>query len=462
MSALDTDVRHGTRELVSGWGRGSSSAAHVVPVRSQEELDRLVANARISATPILARGLGRSYGDAAQCAGGIVLDCTTLDRVVAADFDSGVVKVEAGLSIDRLLRHVARGWFVPVTPGTSQVTVGGAIAADVHGKNHHRDGAFGNYVENLTLVSARGRFELSPTRHPELFWATVGSMGLTGAIAEATIRLRPIETTFMLVDTDRSVDLEDCMAQLAAHDDRYRYSVAWVDCVARGRKLGRSVLSRGDHANLVDLPPSHLPRALEYEPRTLLGVPLTPPANLVRPAAISAWNELWYRKAPMHRAGELQSISSFFYPLDAVARWNRLYGPRGFTQYQFVVPFGAEPTIRKVIELLQARRVAPSLAVLKRFGDGDPAPLSFPIEGWTLALDLPLGGPGVATALDELDELVVSANGRVYLAKDGRLGGDRLRAMYPRLGEWLVARRRLDPAEMFVSDLWRRIGANAR
>jgi len=451
-----------TRELVTGWGRASSSAAHVVPVRSGDELDRLVAGARSSAMPILARGLGRSYGDAAQCAGGIVLDVTSLDRVVDADFDSGVLTVEAGLSIDALLRRVAPlGWFVPVTPGTAQVTVGGAIAADVHGKNHHRDGAFGRYVDSLTLVGAQGRVELSPTRQPDLFWATVGGMGLTGVIARATLRLRPIETSFMLVDTDRSVDLEDCMAQLAAHDDRYRYSVAWVDCVAQGRHLGRSVLSRGDHASLVDLPTALLSRELSYAPRTRLDVPFTPPASLVRHATIAAWNELWYRKAPAHRSGELQSMSSFFYPLDAVARWNRLYGPRGFTQYQFVVPFGEEATIRRVIELLQARHLAPSLAVLKRFGEGDAAPLSFPMQGWTLALDLPLGGSGVAAALDALDELVVSAHGRVYLAKDGRLEGDRLRAMYPRLGEWLEVRRRMDPDEMFVSDLWRRMGANA-
>ena len=446
-------------ELVGGWGRGSASSSQIAHVRTQVDLERIVIGARGSSTPILARGLGRSYGDAAQCAGGILLDCTALDQIIETDFDSGKIRVESGISLDALLRlAVPRGWFVSVTPGTRQVTVGGAIAADVHGKNHHREGAFSAHVESVALVTPRGRIDVDPETQGEIYWATVGGMGLTGVIAQADLRLRPIETAFMVVDTDRAADLGACMTQLTAGDDYYHYSVAWVDCLARGRHLGRSVIARGEHARLVDLSPRQKAGALDYRPQSHAKVPIAPTFNAVTPSLIAAWNELWFRKAPRRRVGEIQSIDQFFYPLDAVGHWNRLYGPRGFTQYQFVVPFDAEETIRKVIEHLQGAGVAPSLAVLKRFGDADPAPLSFPIPGWTLALDLPLGGAAVGPVLDELDDLVANAGGRVYLAKDGRLRPELLAAMYPRLDEWLATRQRIDDDDIFVSDLWRRLG----
>ncbi|MCU1495677.1 MAG: linked oxidase domain protein [Acidimicrobiaceae bacterium] len=449
--------------LVSGWGRASPSAARVVTVRSRRHLEELVVGAGRSATPVLARGLGRSYGDAAQCAGGMVLDCTPLGAIAIEDLDEGIVRVEGGVSLDALLREVVpRGWFVPVTPGTAHVTVGGAIAADVHGKNHHRDGAFGSYVQRIELVTPSGGVEVAPASDPELFWATLGGMGLTGAIAEADVRLHRIETSRMLVDTVRARDLDECMEKLSDSDASYRYSVAWVDCAARGSRLGRSVLSLGDHAALSDLPAADRAKALDYRPSGGIGVPFAPPVNLVQPMAIAAANELWYRKARLHRAGELQSLASFFYPLDAVRDWNRLYGPRGFTQYQFVVPFGAEETVRTVIELLQAARLTPSLAVLKRFGKADPGPMSFPSAGWTLALDIALSARDVAPVLDRLDDVVADAQGRVYLAKDGRLRPELLREMYPRLEEWLAVRARVDPTGVFVSDQWRRVGASER
>jgi len=445
-------------ELVTGWGRGSRSVAHMTRVVSQEHLQRTVEAAGTSSTPLLSRGLGRSYGDAAQCAGGTVIDCTALDRVVATDFERGTLRVEAGISLDAVLSlTVPNGWFIAVTPGTRQVTIGGAVAADVHGKNHHHDGTFSAHLERISVVSSNGRTEASSVEQPEIFWATAGGMGLTGAIATAELRLMPIETSLMLVDTDRAGDLDECMASLAASDDRYRYSVAWLDCGARGDKLGRSVLTRGDHARLSDLPARRRHRALDYRPARPRSVPGASPVNLLGAAAVRGANELWYRKAPVHRSGELQSIAKFFYPLDAISNWNLLYGPRGFTQYQFVVPFGAEATVREVIERLQAARAVPALGVLKRFGRSGPAPLSFPMPGWTLALDLPLGARAVAPVLDELDELVAAAGGRVYLAKDGRLRPELLRVMYPRLGEWLELREKADPAGIFASDLARRL-----
>jgi decaprenylphospho-beta-D-ribofuranose 2-oxidase len=428
-------------------------------VQSGRDVDRILAAAVESGRSVVARGLARSYGDAAQCAGGIVIDTAALDAVLEADLETGLVRVGGGTSLDALMRgFVPRGWFVPVSPGTRYVTVGGAIAADIHGKNHHRDGSFCSYVTRMSLATPAGRVEVSPGADPDLFWATAGGMGLTGIVVEATIQLRPVETATMLVDTERAANLEDCMARMAGRDDEYRYSVAWIDCLASGAKLGRAVLTRADHARLADLPGARQRDALVFAPRVLAQVPFTPPSGLVNPVTMAAFNEVWFRKAPRARRGALQSITSYFHPLDMIGAWNRMYGPRGFLQYQFVVPFGAEDALRTVLSRLSEGRVASFLAVLKRFGPADPGPLSFPVPGWTLALDMPAGAPGLGLLLDSLDEMVAAAGGRVYLAKDARLRPDLLGAMYPRLPEWHAVRDRVDPTGTLVSDLGRRLG----
>jgi decaprenylphospho-beta-D-ribofuranose 2-oxidase len=441
--------------MLHGWGGAAPSRAHVVRPGSIDELTGLAAGPGAT----LARGLGRSYGDAAQCAGGTVIDCTGLDRILELDHDAGRVRVEAGCSLDALMRVIVpRGFFVPVTPGTRYVTVGGAIASDVHGKNHHREGTITAHTERLGLATPTGHLECSPDREPELFWATAGGMGLTGVITDATLRLLPIETSAIRVDTERLGDLDACMARMSETDASHRYSVAWIDSLARGRHLGRAVLSVGDHAALSDLDDRRRASPLEFDPRPRLAVPVTPPVSLLNSLTVAAFNEGWFRKAPRRREGELQTISAFFHPLDAVGRWNVLYGPRGFTQYQFVVPFGAERVVRTALERLSTARVASFLTVLKRFGDAGPGPLSFPRAGWTLALDLPLGTSGLPTLLDELDELVAEAGGRVYLAKDGRVRPEVLHAMYPRLAEWSAVRRRVDPTGVLDSDLAQRLG----
>ena len=444
--------RHG--ELLVGWGRAAPSAAWVVDPQRADEVSAYLAEPGHH----LPRGLGRSYGDAAQCAGGTVLDCTALDRIVDLDPAAGRVRVEGGCSLDALLRVIVpRGFFVPVTPGTRYVTVGGAIASDVHGKNHHRDGTISAHVEGLELATPTGRLQCGPDKDAELFWATAGGMGLTGVITDATLRLVPIETSRMVVNTERAADLDACMARMTETDAEHRYSVAWVDGMARGRQLGRSVITMGDHARVSDLPAKLRADPLGFSPRQLLTVPVTPPFSLLNPATVSAFNEAWYRRAPQARVGEVQKISTFFHPLDGVGRWNTLYGPRGFTQYQFVVPFGSEDVVRRVLERLSSARMASFLVVLKRFGAGGQGHLSFPSAGWTLALDLPLGTAGLAEMLDELDEVVAAADGRVYLSKDGRVRPEVLHAMYPRIAEWAEVRRSVDPAGVLESDLGRRL-----
>jgi decaprenylphospho-beta-D-ribofuranose 2-oxidase len=448
-----------TRQVLSGWGRTAPSASDVVRITDPDDVDDLMAAAVAADRVVLARGLGRSYGDAAQCAGGVVLDATGLDTIMASDLEAGWVRVGAGVSLDTLMKVLLpRGWFVPVSPGTRFVTVGGAIAADIHGKNHHRDGSFCSHVTRLSLATPTGRHEVSPDADPDLFWATAGGMGLTGIIVDATIRLLAVETTRMLVDTERTDDLDDCMARMSARDDDYRYSVAWIDCLTRGRHLGRSVLTRGDHARLGDLPVGARAGALDFDAGGRLAVPVTPPSGLLNPLTVAAFSEAWYRKAPRRRVGHPESIPAFFHPLDGVEGWNRVYGPRGFLQYQCAVPDNAGETIRRIVERVSGQRAASFVNVLKRFGPGDPGPLSFPMAGWTLAFDLPVGAVGLGPLLDDLDTLVVDAGGRIYLAKDSRLRPEVLEAMYPGLPRWRAVRRRVDPEGRIVSDLARRLG----
>jgi decaprenylphospho-beta-D-ribofuranose 2-oxidase len=408
---------------------------------------------------VIARGLGRSYGDAAQCAGGIAIDTSPFDWIGDIDPDTGSVEVGAGASLDALIRgSLPRGWFIPVSPGTRQVTVGGAIAADVHGKNHHRDGSFCSYVMSLTLVTPVGTYTIGPESDPELFWATAGGMGLTGVVVKATLRLTRVETAWVVVDSERFADLDDAMSSMEAMDHTYRFSVAWVDCSFHRGSLGRSVLTRGNYAPLDILRPLSRGSALTAPRASHLRVPFSPPGRLVNQSSLRAFNALWFHKSPRRRFGELMPLTSFLHPLDGIADWNLLYGPRGFVQYQFVVAPQHAEVIRRVISMVASSGIASSMAVLKRFGPGDPGPLSFPIEGWTLALDFPAGLPGLPLLLNRLDDIVAAHDGRVYLAKDARLRPELLAVMYPAIGDFVQVLRGVDPEGTLRSDLSRRLG----
>lgn len=442
---------------LTGWGRtGATAPAAIARVDRLEAVSQTVRGA--GSRGLIARGLGRSYGDPAQNAGGIVLDLTGL-TAINLDAAKGVVEVAAGTTLDALLKEtVPRGWFVPVTPGTRFVTVGGALAADVHGKNHHRDGGFAAHVLEVELVDGRGEVRRAgPTTDPDLFWATAGGMGLTGVVIRVRMQLVRVETSLLSVDSERAADLDSVMTALSGSDDKHRYTVAWLDTSARGRALGRGLVSRGDHTPFAELPPNRRDDPLRYRPRLGWRVPPGLPRSAVTRLTARAFNELWFRRPPQRRTGVHQSIGAFFHPLDGITDWNRVYGRTGVVQYQFVVPLDRDDVVRTTLLRLQTIGAPSFLTVLKRLGSASPSPVGFARPGWTLAIDVPAEIPGLAETLDGLDALVAEAGGALYLAKDARMRPELVPAMYPRLDEWREVRARVDPDAVFCSDQARRL-----
>ncbi|HEX2204637.1 MAG TPA: FAD-binding oxidoreductase [Longimicrobium sp.] len=439
-------------QRLSGWGRHPVQTCRVWRPEKVAELREVMA-----ARPeggIVSRGLGRAYGDAALNEGGGVVSHLRLNRMLGFDPATGALECEAGVSFGEIVdAFLPRGWFLPVTPGTKHATVGGALACDVHGKNHHRDGTLATFVDRFRLLTpARGVLECSREENADVFWATLGGMGLTGAILSATIRLLPVESSRVVVDTARTRGLDEALERFAEDDARYRYSVAWIDTLATGAALGRGVLLRGDHA------PAARAGAepLAWKPRRAAPVPFDAPPGLLNRFTVGAFNRVYHAAHP-DRQGTLAGIDPFFYPLDRLRDWNRLYGKRGLAQYQAVVPLEATAALAALLERIARSRRASFLAVLKRFGPANPAPLSFPIPGYTLALDFPVAS-GLDEMLRELDRTVVDAGGRVYLAKDAALDAATFAAMYPRAGEFREVRGRLDPDGVLASSLARRVG----
>jgi FAD/FMN-containing dehydrogenase len=424
-------VKSGPR--VAGWGGASVPARE----RLSEDLDRVTRDVPLT------RGLGRSYGDSSLPPAGRPIVAGTImgDRLLAFDEETGLLRAEAGYSLDDLYRtFLPRGWVTPVSPGTRFVTLGGMIAADVHGKNHHRDGTIGRHVDAIRLRVASGEIvECSRAHEPDLFRATLGGMGLTGHILEVTLRHSRVPSPWILGEKRRVPDLDTFLRALKETASEWPFTMGWIDCLSRGRHMGRGVLMCGRWATR-DEAPAHFPR----EPRHL-AVPFTCPSWVMGRTVGRLFNACYYRA---HRARPKRGIlhpTSFFYPLDTIQHWNRLYGRQGFTQYQCVLPESAgRDGVHALMALLTRLGGASFLCVIKDCGDEGEGLLSFPKRGVSIALDLPRR-PGTQAIVDALNEQVIAAGGRVYLAKDLLTRGEHFRAMEPRLAAFTEIRRRWDP-----------------
>ena len=426
--------------MLSGWGR--------VPLVDAREL-RSEDLERITRDAPLTRGLGRAYGDAALPAspGTTVAGSALADRILSFDPQTGVLHAEAGLSADRLYRALLpRGWFTPVTPGTRFVTLGGMVAADVHGKNHHRDGCIGEHVLALRVRVADGRIvTCSREQEAELFFATIGGMGLTGHILEVTLRLLRVPSPWIAQETEAVVNVDHFLRALTHAAAAWPMTVGWVDTLAQGAHLGRGILFKGRWAE-----PHEAPRTFPAL-RAPLPIPFTAPGGLLRPFTVRLFNRAYYAWHARQRGVSIVHPASFFYPLDALGGWNRLYGPRGFIQYQCVLPTQSVtaagqngPALHWLLSLIARKQRASFLCVIKDCGAEGAGLLSFPKPGISIALDMPFGDDTQAL-VDEMNAAVIAAGGRIYLAKDALTRAEHFRAMEPRLDEFLRVRRRWDP-----------------
>jgi len=439
------------RKQLSGWGR--------YPVQECITWRPEKASGLYLATPMISRGQGRSYGDAALNENGNVVLTERVNRFLQFDHETGKLRAEAGVTLAEIIDVcLPKGWFLPVTPGTKFVSLGGCIAADVHGKNHHRDGAFSSAVESFSLIIADGSvLNCSRSENSDVFRATIGGMGLTGVIRDVSFNLRPVESAHVMAQHQQAADLEQAFALLADDATVNDYTVAWIDCLARGRHLGRSVVMHGRHAASDELPAGKSP--FDIGARKSRSLPMDFPSFALNSVSVSLFNAVYYRREGRKQKPFVTDIDRYFYPLDSIHHWNRLYGKRGFVQYQCVLPTDtAFEGIEHILEQLSASRRASFLAVLKRLGPESGGLLSFPMAGYTLALDLPVRGKDLFALLDRLDEIVIKAGGRVYLAKDARLGRDSFEAMYPRVSEWRAVKQRIDPDNHFDSSMARRLG----
>ncbi|OYO24188.1 decaprenylphosphoryl-beta-D-ribose oxidase [Enemella dayhoffiae] len=457
-----------------GWGRTAPTTAQVLSTPDVELIASAVAQVADANADkpshlrrgVIARGLGRSYGDVAQNSGGLVIDMTPVNRIHSIDGSTAIVDLDAGVDLETLMKAALPfGLWVPVLPGTRQVTIGGAIGNDIHGKNHHSAGSFGNHVTELSLLVADGRvLTLSPDGSPDdptadLFWATIGGMGLTGIILRAKLRMTRTETAYFLADDDQTHTLDET---IALHSDgsesKYTYSSAWFDAISAPPKLGRAAISRGSLATLDQLKefaPKLAKDPLAFNAPTLLTFPDIFPNGLANKLTFSMVGEAYYRMGGTHR-NKIKNLTQFYHMLDLFGEWNRAMGPAGFLQYQTLVPTDAVEPFKQVIRDIQSSGHYSFLNVFKLFGPGNRAPLSFPMEGWNVCVDFPIK-KGLGEFCNQLDRQIMEFGGRVYTAKDSRVSAQNFRRMYPRTDEWVTVRRQVDPTAVFASDMARRL-----
>ena len=439
---------------VSGWGNYPAIEADVKVARRKGEAP----NCMRALESLIARGLGRSYGDSSL--NSHIISTLGLNRLLFFDDTQGIVTCEAGVSLKELIDiFLPRGWFLAVTPGTKFVTVGGAIAADIHGKNHHREGTFTEHVLSFDMLLPTGdSVTCSRSENADMFKSVCGGMGLLGIILTATFRLKKIETSCIKSRTQRAKNLDTIMDLFEEHEQS-TYSVAWIDCLAKGRNLGRSILMLGEHATAKDLGEWKMSgNSLAVKDRKKISVPFNLPNFALNNLTVKSFNCLYYRRHASGPREALVDYDAFFYPLDALYQWNRIYGSRGFTQYQCVLPkASSRQGLHKILTAIGERGLGSFLAVLKLFGRGNDNLISFPMEGYTLALDFPIT-PGLFDFLNELDRVVLEHGGRLYLAKDVRMGKDMFMSSYPNAGKFVQFKHSIDKDNRLQSLQSKRLG----
>ncbi len=431
---------------LTGWGRYPVLEASVLAPRSAAELEDAVRAGR----GVIARGNGRAYGDSAISPSGTI-EMRHLDRMLAFDTGTGQLIAEPGVLLsDIIAAFLPRGWFLHVTPGTRFVSLGGAIAADVHGKNHHKDGSFRTCVDWVDVMDATGTItRCSAEDHPVLFDNTLGGMGLTGIITRAAIRLRPVQTGWIRQTTHPAANLKEAMEIFEANMGA-TYSIAWLDGLARGDDKGRSLVTLAEHAHLDDLPAKHRASPFDLPTKANRKVPFDFPSFALNQYTVRAFNALYHRAGARHRGSRLVGWQSFFFPLDAILHWNRIYGRKGFVQFQCVLPLDAsEPGLSALLETISNAGTGSFLAVLKRFGAQESA-FSFPMEGYTLALDFPVNAKTLRL-MSELDHITLDHGGRFYLAKDARLSAETFAASDTRTADFRAMRKDNAWQETFAS-----------
>jgi len=460
MSEIDaaTDSRlRPARRKVAGWGNFPIEECAVYRPERRIELQELVTSA--PEPHVIARGLGRAYGDAALNRGSAVLLGQRLDRILEFDAETGVLWCETGVSLSEVIDvFLPRGFFFPVTPGTKFISIGGAIAADVHGKNHHHDGSIGSWLLDFRLLTANGEIlDCSRESNPDLFWATIGGMGLTGYVLDARITLKPVDNAYVTVDYEKAPSLDAVLESFLRHEGEHVYEVAWIDALAKGAHLGRGIIMRANHSSRDELSPDARRDPMTVQTKTALTVPFNAPNGTLNPLSVRAFNTAFWAA---HRNGRhVVDCNSFFYPLDRVNYWNRAYGSRGCIQYQALVPptNGREALI-ELFETIGRANWPAFLSVLKPFGQASGGLLSFPRPGYTLTFDLPAPSPKLLEVVGELDQIVLRYGGSVYLAKDSCLHPESLPPMYPELGRFCDIKAKVDPNARFSSSLARRLG----
>ena len=402
------------KKKIANWGNYPVMESNEVQFRSVNELKQIV-NSSISA---IARGNGRCYGDASLS--DVTISTLKFDKFLSFDKINGIVECQSGVTLDQILDVIVpQGWFLPVTPGTKFITIGGAVASDIHGKNHHVDGAFSKHVIDLMLMLSNGEtITCNKNKNADLFEATCGGMGLTGIIVSAKFQLKKIETSYINEKKIRVDNLEE-LINLFELNKHYTYSVAWIDCLKKGKGFGRSVLMLGEHAKLNELNNEQAKNPLALPKKKSITFPVNLPSFVLNNFTVKLFNYLFYHKNFKKEKDSIIPYEPFFYPLDAILHWNKGYGKKGFIQYQFVVPMENKEGLITILKKINEKGWGSFLAVLKTFGEQTDL-ISFPIAGYTLALDFPVRN-GLFNFLDELDEIVLQCGGRIYLSKDARM-----------------------------------------